>query len=51
VAGIHEAGTAYRMDEVPLELRPPLQSTARSAVTVIQTLAGMVADRLRGALQ
>ena len=24
VAGIHEAGTAYRMDEVPLPLRPPL---------------------------
>jgi formylmethanofuran dehydrogenase subunit B len=24
VAGIHEAGTAYRLDEVPLQLRPAL---------------------------
>jgi formylmethanofuran dehydrogenase subunit B len=49
VAGIHEAGTAYRMDEVPLELRPPLQGTAPSAATVIQTLGRLVAARLGGA--
>ena len=28
VAGIHEGGTAYRMDEVPLSLRPPLDRSA-----------------------
>jgi DNA-directed RNA polymerase specialized sigma24 family protein len=28
VAGIHEGGTAYRMDEVPLRLRPPLGTPA-----------------------
>jgi formylmethanofuran dehydrogenase subunit B len=49
VAGIHEAGTAYRMDEVPLELTPPLETRTRSAASVIQTLAGLVAARLGGA--
>jgi formylmethanofuran dehydrogenase subunit B len=47
VAGIHEAGTAYRMDEVPLELRPPLPET-RSASSVIGSLADAVAVELRG---
>jgi formylmethanofuran dehydrogenase subunit B len=37
VAGIHEGGTAYRMDEVPLSLRPPLSAT-RSAVEVLEAL-------------
>jgi formylmethanofuran dehydrogenase subunit B len=37
VAGIHEAGTAYRMDEVPLQLRPPLDGP-RSATEVLRTL-------------
>jgi formylmethanofuran dehydrogenase subunit B len=49
VAGIHEAGTAYRMDEVPLELTPPLENTTRAAATVIRTLAGLVAARVGGA--
>ena len=31
VAGIHEGGTAYRMDDVPLPLRPPIPG-GRSAV-------------------
>ena len=33
VAGIHEPGTAYRMDEVPLPLRPPLSSPRLAAET------------------
>jgi formylmethanofuran dehydrogenase subunit B len=47
VAGIHEGGIGYRMDEVPLELRPPL-SGARSATGVLSRLADAVADQLRG---
>ena len=31
VAGIHESGVAYRMDEVPLELRPPLSGPTTTA--------------------
>jgi formylmethanofuran dehydrogenase subunit B len=42
IAGIHEGGTAYRMDEVPLSLHPPL-SAARSTVEVL--------DRLRRAMR
>jgi formylmethanofuran dehydrogenase subunit B len=34
VAGIHESGTGYRMDEVPLELTPPIPAT-RSAMDVV----------------
>ncbi len=34
VAGIHEGGTAYRMDEVPLPLRPPLAGARSAAVTL-----------------
>jgi formylmethanofuran dehydrogenase subunit B len=41
VAGIHEAGTAYRMDEVPLQLRPPLEGQ-RSTTEVLGTLVGAV---------
>ena len=37
VAGIHEGGTAYRMDEVPLPLRPPLPG-ARSAAETLGAL-------------
>ena len=37
VAGIHEGGTAYRMDEVPLRLRPPLEG-ARPAMPVLLAL-------------
>ncbi|HZB28337.1 MAG TPA: hypothetical protein VE282_07225, partial [Gemmatimonadales bacterium] len=37
VAGIHEGGTAYRMDEVPLRLRPPLEG-ARPALPVLLAL-------------
>jgi formylmethanofuran dehydrogenase subunit B len=41
IAGIHEAGTAYRVDEVPLQLRPPLPGR-RSATEVLQALTGAV---------
>jgi len=47
VAGIHEAGTGYRMDEVPLSLRPPL-TTQRSAVQTLQALMEAVRTRLPG---
>ena len=46
VAGIHEAGTAYRMDEVPLPLRPPLAGRRSAAVTLGALLAAVQA-RLR----
>jgi formylmethanofuran dehydrogenase subunit B len=41
VAGIHEGGTAYRMDEVPLPLRPPLSGT-RSAADTLGALLGAI---------
>jgi formylmethanofuran dehydrogenase subunit B len=41
VAGIHEAGTAYRTDEVPLQLRPPLDGQ-RSTTEVLRALIGAV---------
>jgi formylmethanofuran dehydrogenase subunit B len=41
VAGIHEIGTAYRSDEVPLQLRPPLEGQ-RSTTVVLQALAGAI---------
>jgi len=47
VAGIHESGTAYRMDEVPLSLRPPL-SGQRSALQTLQQLTEVVRSRLSG---
>ena len=47
VAGIHEGGTAYRMDEVPLRLRPPLES-ARSTTEVLLALHAAVRHELEG---
>jgi formylmethanofuran dehydrogenase subunit B len=44
VAGIHEGGTAYRMDEVPLPLRPPLAG-ARSAAETLASLLDLVRER------
>ena len=41
VAGIHEGGTGYRADEVPLRLRPPMPEQ-RSAAEVLRRLAGAV---------
>jgi formylmethanofuran dehydrogenase subunit B len=34
VAGIHESGTAFRMDDVPLPLRPSLEAPHAALVTV-----------------
>jgi formylmethanofuran dehydrogenase subunit B len=47
VAGIHEGGTAYRMDEVPLPLRPPLAG-ARSAADTLAALLGAIRARRPG---
>ncbi len=48
VAGIHEGGIAYRMDEVPLMLRPPLPGP-RSATEVLMALHGALQQELRRA--
>jgi formylmethanofuran dehydrogenase subunit B len=45
VAGIHESGMAYRMDEVPLPLRPPL-SHQRSAADTLNALTNAVRTHL-----
>ncbi len=41
IAGIHEGGTGYRMDDVPLSLRPPLSAT-RSTAGVLAALSGAI---------
>ena len=41
VAGIHEGGTAYRMDDVPLPLRPPLDGVRSAADTLAALLAAV----------
>lgn len=46
VAGIHEAGTAYRTDEVPLRLRPPLERQ-RSAAEVVGALLEQITSGLK----
>jgi formylmethanofuran dehydrogenase subunit B len=46
VAGIHESGTAYRLDEVPLQLRPPLPAP-RSTADVLRKLTDAVGVLLR----
>ena len=45
VAGIHETGTAYRMDEVPLPLTPPLPRP-RGGHEVLEALLAAVRQRL-----
>jgi formylmethanofuran dehydrogenase subunit B len=44
VAGIHEAGTGYRMDDVPLPLAPPL-SGRRGAAETLGALLRAVRER------
>jgi formylmethanofuran dehydrogenase subunit B len=44
VAGIHEGGTAYRMDDVPLPLQPPL-AAGRTALDVVTALLAAVRSR------
>lgn len=48
VAGIHEGGTAYRLDDVPLPLTPVLDA-ARTAAMVVSALGDAVASLGRGA--
>jgi formylmethanofuran dehydrogenase subunit B len=48
IAGIHEGGTGYRMDEVPLSLRPPL-AAIRSSVDVLEALHGAIRLRVGSA--
>jgi formylmethanofuran dehydrogenase subunit B len=45
VAGIHEAGTGYRMDEVPLALRAPLPNQ-RSAPETLRALMDAVLTKI-----
>jgi len=45
IAGIHEAGTAYRLDEVPLQLRPPLDGP-RSVTETLRALINVVCAQL-----
>ena len=46
VAGIHEAGTGYRMDEFPLPLRPPLTG-ARSGAETLRALLEALRPRVK----
>jgi formylmethanofuran dehydrogenase subunit B len=48
IAGIHDGGTAYRMDDTPLRLRPPLQAE-RSAAAVLAALLAAARARRPGA--
>jgi formylmethanofuran dehydrogenase subunit B len=47
VAGIHEGGMAFRMDDVPLPLRAALEgsTTALRALTVVRALDARLAAR------
>jgi len=38
VAGIHEGGTAFRMDDVPLPLRPALAGRGLRAADTVRAL-------------
>jgi formylmethanofuran dehydrogenase subunit B len=44
--GISAPGTVYRMDEVPLTLRPPLQSPYPTDVEVIRRIRAAVKARV-----
>jgi formylmethanofuran dehydrogenase subunit B len=45
VAGIHEGGTALRMDDVPLPLRAPLESPNTAAGVARALRDGVVKNR------
>lgn len=50
IAGVHEAGTGYRMDEVPLPLAPVLEHPRAAAITLgllLGALRGRAAGRAR----
>ncbi len=44
--GIHTAGTVYRMDDVPIPLRPALQSRYRSDYEILKALESRIRKRL-----
>jgi formylmethanofuran dehydrogenase subunit B len=46
VTGISAAGTAYRMDEVPLPLRPALKSPYPTDEDVVRRIHGVVRDKI-----
>jgi len=48
VAGIHEAGIGYRLDDIPLPLQAPL-SGARSAEALLRDLLARVASPSKAA--
>jgi formylmethanofuran dehydrogenase subunit B len=48
IAGIHDGGTAYRMDDMPLRLRPPLRAE-RSVAAVLSDLFAAIRSRRPGA--
>jgi formylmethanofuran dehydrogenase subunit B len=48
-AGLHEGGTAYRMDDVPLPLTPAIDGP-RTAVMVLGALQAAVDTRLHGSV-
>jgi formylmethanofuran dehydrogenase subunit B len=50
VAGIHESGIAYRMDEVALPLRPPLPGPRSAAETLTRLAAAIRAQLERKSL-
>ena len=43
IAGIHEAGTGYRMDDLPLPLQAPLAGPG-SAISALKSLSACLAD-------
>ncbi|MGH7498383.1 MAG: hypothetical protein ACREL3_05980 [Gemmatimonadales bacterium] len=47
IAGIHEGGIGYRMDEVPLPLRPPLPG-GRAAAETLEALLAVLRTRAGG---
>jgi formylmethanofuran dehydrogenase subunit B len=47
VAGIHEGGIAYRTDDIPLPLRPPLPGARSAAGTLHALLAALQGGRKR----
>jgi formylmethanofuran dehydrogenase subunit B len=50
VAGIHEGGTAFRLDDIPLPLRPALPSPTRNeATSVVHALATALIRKPRAA--
>jgi formylmethanofuran dehydrogenase subunit B len=47
VAGIHEGGTAYRTDDIPLPLRPPLPGARSAGDVLLALLAALHGGRRR----